>query len=194
MKKIICAVLLCLLVLFTAVGCGDDNDKENTAEATEPETTTQAIDTQSKTITEENAKEAALKHAGFKEADVTFTAVSMDTDDNTQKYEVDFHTKDNKYDYEVDAVNGDVISADMEKLNQSAQESGKEISQDKAKSIVTEKIAGIKSEDVMLNLETDDGWKVYEGQVSKSNKHYEFEIDAITGDILSWSEDKGMDD
>ena len=41
---------------------------------------------------------------------------------------------------------------------------------------------------VKLHLDREDGRMVYEGKIIYNNTEYEFDIDAITGDIVSWEE------
>ena len=68
---------------------------------------------------------------------------------------------------------------------------GGTISSDDAVAIVLQKLPEAKESDVRVRLDTDDGRTVYEGSVylSGSRQEYEFEIDASTGEIISWEED-----
>ena len=45
-----------------------------------------------------------------------------------------------------------------------------------------------------FHLETDDGRQVYEGEIRYNDKEYEFEIDAVSGDVVNWEEDSIYDD
>ncbi len=61
------------------------------------------------TVTLEQAKEAALKHAGKKAEEVTFSKTGLEYDDGIAAYEVEFYTGDfAEYDYEIDAYTGTV--------------------------------------------------------------------------------------
>lgn len=66
-------------------------------------------------ITANDAKEAALKHAGLDEAQVTDVDIDLDRDNGKLIYEVDFNSGDTEYDYDIDAETGEVISADKSK-------------------------------------------------------------------------------
>lgn len=66
-------------------------------------------------ITADDAKAAALGHAGLTEADVTELTVDLDRDDGVLKYEVDFHHGGTEYDYDINAENGDIISYDKDR-------------------------------------------------------------------------------
>lgn len=66
-------------------------------------------------ITANDAKEAALKHAGLDEAQVSDVDIDLDRDNGKLIYEVDFNSGDTEYDYDIDAETGEVISADKSK-------------------------------------------------------------------------------
>lgn len=61
-------------------------------------------------ISKNKAKQAALKHAGVKESDVTGLQVKLDQDDGIYEYEVEFYIGRQEYSYEINAVNGEIIS------------------------------------------------------------------------------------
>ena len=75
---------------------------------------TGTVNISSAKITADEAKVAALKHAGLSEADVTGIIVDLDRDDGVLKYEVDFYSGGVEYDYDINAENGNVISADRD--------------------------------------------------------------------------------
>ena len=65
------------------------------------------------------------------------------------------------------------------------------IGEAKAKEIALKKVKGAKEADITkLRLEKEDGRQQYDGEMVYSDKKYEFEIDAVTGEILSWEEDE----
>ena len=61
-------------------------------------------------ISVEDAKAAALEHAGVAAADVTDLEVELDLDDAIDHYDVDFKAGGMEYDYDIDAATGDVLS------------------------------------------------------------------------------------
>ena len=66
-------------------------------------------------ITEEEAKQIALSHAGLTAEQVTFTQSNVDIDDNRQHYDIEFYTTDYKeYDYEIDRYSGDILEWDID--------------------------------------------------------------------------------
>lgn len=65
----------------------------------------------------------------------------------------------------------------------------------KAKQIALDRVSGAKESDLTkFHLETDDGRQVYEGEIRYNDKEYEFEIDAVSGDVVNWEEDSIYDD
>ena len=66
------------------------------------------------------------------------------------------------------------------------------IGEEKAKEIALEK-AGITNDKVIFDrteLESDNGKWVYEIDFKENQKEFETEIDALTGEIISWSVDR----
>lgn len=66
-------------------------------------------------ITANDAKAAALRHAGLDESQVRDVDIDLDRDNGTLIYEVDFNSGNTEYDYDINAETGEVISADKSK-------------------------------------------------------------------------------
>lgn len=66
-------------------------------------------------ITANDAKDAALRHAGLDETQVRDVDIDLDRDNGKLIYEVDFNSGDTEYDYDINAETGEVISADKSK-------------------------------------------------------------------------------
>lgn len=64
----------------------------------------------------ESAKQAAVAHAGFNIANVTFVKQKYDFDDGIAKWEIDFVVNTTKYEYEVNAANGAIVKFKMESI------------------------------------------------------------------------------
>lgn len=63
-------------------------------------------------ITAKDAKDAALRHAGLQESQISDVDVDLDRDNGRLIYEVDFNSGNTEYDYDINAETGEVISAD----------------------------------------------------------------------------------
>lgn len=144
-------------------------------------------------IGSDKAKAIALDHAGLKESQTSFLRVNLDRDDGRRVYDVEFYSGSREYDYEIDAATGDIVSFDfdVEGYIAGSSQSDADIGADKAKSIALDH-AGLKSSSVTFlkaKLDYDDGRRVYDVEFYSSSKEYDYEIDAATGDILSYDFD-----
>lgn len=66
-------------------------------------------------ITEEEAKNIALKHAKLSSDKVKFNKVDYDIDNNNDKYDIDFHYNNEEYSYEINAQTGEIMSHEVDK-------------------------------------------------------------------------------
>ncbi len=144
------------------------------------------------TITVEDAKNKALAHAGLSASQVNFVKANKDWDDGREIYEVEFYTKDYKeYDYEIDARTGEILSYDYDAENYSytapnTNNSGSYIGENKAKSIALGQVSGANESNVaFVKFDYDDGRAEYEVKIIYNAMEHEFEIDALTGRIIS---------
>ena len=64
----------------------------------------------------EQAKNAAVTHAGFNVGNVTFTKTQYDFDDGIAKWEIEFVSGSNKYEYEINATNGAIFQSKVESI------------------------------------------------------------------------------
>ena len=64
------------------------------------------------------------------------------------------------------------------------------ISMEEAQNIALERVPGATAQDMSIELDRDDGWYIYEGDILYNRMEYEFEIDANTGNILKWEEER----
>lgn len=151
------------------------------------------------------ALEAALEDAGVSESDTTRLKVSEDNDDGRKIYEIQFDAGEKEYDYEVIASDGKILSADVELINNgtSAQNSDTQsstgaqadsaevaVTLEEATAIALERVPGATESDIRIQLDRDDGVYKYEGDIIYEQREYDFEIDANTGTILEWSEER----
>ena len=66
------------------------------------------------TITADEAKSIALKHAGVKAEDAVFEKTEKDHEDGRLVYEVEFKSAGYEYDYEIDAKTGEILKAEKD--------------------------------------------------------------------------------
>ena len=58
-----------------------------------------------------------------------------------------------------------------------------------AKQLALDRVPGAGDRNIELELDHDDGYLIYEGEIHYNHMEYEFEIDASTGNFIKWSED-----
>ena len=150
------------------------------------------------------AKAAAIKAAGFSEADVTFVSAELDRRNGIEFYDIDFHANGKEYDYDIDAFTGMVIGSETperadkddkvppvkdtpENTAPSKSEASVEIAESEAKKIALAQVPGAKESDIRgFEIDYDDGRLEYEGSIYFEEMEYEFEIDGYSGAIRSW--------
>lgn len=139
-------------------------------------------------ITLEEAKEAALGHAGVTADEVTFTKTKLDYDDGREEYDIEFVSDDLEYEYEIDAESGAVLSYSKEaRSKQAMANAAGRITLDEAKAAALDH-AGVTASDVTFiktKLDRDDEGEEYEIEFVSDDYKYEYEIDAGSGAVLS---------
>ena len=143
------------------------------------------------------ALQTALKDAGVNEADASRIRVTMDRDDGMLVYEVRFDAAEVEYDYEIDAESGRIISTDVERWDDDDRDDRNRtananvaVSRNEAVKTALGKVSGATEKDVRIELDYDDGRYRYEGDIIYNGIEYDFEIDADSGRILEWEEDR----
>ena len=143
------------------------------------------------------ALQTALADAGVNEADASRIRVTMDRDDGMLVYEVRFDAAEVEYDYEIDAQSGRIISTDVERWDDDDRDDRNRtananvaVSRDEAVKTALGKVSGATEKDVRIELDYDDGRYRYEGDIIYNGIEYDFEIDADSGRILEWEEDR----
>lgn len=169
----------------------------NSSAAVTPNVPTQAAASQSGStseITEDQAKQIAFDHAQVKEEDLTNLKVKKDFDDGVSIYEVDFQAANKQYEYDIKAADGQILTTDFEidddYVDPNTQTA---VSEADAKAAALARVEGASDSDIRIQLQRDDGQLVYEGTIIYNNTEYDFEINAETGDFLSWEQDSVYD-
>lgn len=144
------------------------------------------------------AKNTALSNANIEESNAVFNQAKLDDKDGTAYYEVEFTADGVEYEYDIDAITGTVIEqrkkqADTTKLNNQTQNTTTTIDEAKAKEIALNH-AGVTEADtsfIWSKPDNDDGRQVFEVEfyVAATNSEYDYEIDATTGEIISFDYD-----
>ncbi len=142
------------------------------------------------TVTEDQAKAAALSAAGIQESDLIGFTVRPERDDGRQTYQVDLYTASADYEIDVDMTTGQVLGQEQERYDMSwTTPDGASVTKEAAIQSVLERVSGATEANLRMQVERDDGRTLYEGSVIYNGKDYDFEIDVQTGEFVSWSEE-----
>lgn len=147
-------------------------------------------------IGEERAKQTALEHAGISESEIERLRIELDYDDGAMVYDVEFYHNAQEYEYEINAKNGTVVEYDRENRDRddrreppaAPQSHNKDDFIGEARAAeIAEKHSGVPRHTGMkVELDKEDGFYIYEVEFDADGKEYEYEINAATGEILSW--------
>lgn len=170
------------------------NDVTDTDTTTKP-VTPPSINTQ---ITEEDAKQIALKHAGLTASQVNFIKAKAEMENGRMVFDVEFYTDTKEFDYEIDAATGKILSYDFEveswarpdvKLDVKPDvKPDQNINLEKAKQIAL-KHAGVAEKNAIFTKaqqDYDDGQVEFEIEFRVGAMEYEYEIYA-NGNIKDYS-------
>ena len=160
-------------------------------------------------LTEADARRIALEHAGLSENDVSsmaFFKTEKDDDDGRAEYEIEFSDGATKYDYTIDAETGAILSFEANDTTENvtfsfdagdAPPSGNgsdapsAIGPEEAKAIALAH-AGVSESDAArleAKRDRDDGRDEYDVEFYVGRTEYSYEIDAASGEILSFEAD-----
>ena len=159
----------------------------------------------SELITEERAKQIILEHAGVSVENALFREFKLDRDDGRYEYEAEFAVGNVKYEYEINAVSGEIIKHEVEERktvnteapkpepeptpvpapapDNTVTEKTEYITAQRAKEIAVAH-AGVDAQYIECELDREKGRYVYEVDFQVDRYEYEYEIDAISGEIL----------
>lgn len=149
-------------------------------------------------IGREAAQQTALAHAGFDADSVRISHVHLEFDDGCWQYDVEFYKDNTEYDYDIDALTGTILSCHHD-TDYHNQHHGSAVTPDTA--MLTEdaaiqialEYAGIAEQDAELltaKLDYDDGCAEYEVEWYVGRTEYECDVDAYTGEILSFQRER----
>ncbi len=199
MRKRVYIILTALLCLSLLAGCDPNDGAEETASPTAGVQTEIPTATLPNTPepsgggqhTIEEAKVAALQDAGLTAEQVTFRKEKQDFDDGRQVYEVEFTSESTEYEYEI-AATGEILSKELKAVIGQGEDGipqtqdfvGAAAAQDAAL-----KHAGVsvsRAWGVEVDLEHEDGIWVYEVSFHAGGFEYDYEIDALSGQVRAF--------
>ena len=185
MKKIIIATfIISASIFFNACNKSTTTSPDNNSNT-------------SNKITIEEAKDIALKHAKLSNDKVTFVNTEEGMEDGIKIYNIEFYTDNTEYDYEINADTGEIIEFDEDIEDYTIQDNPDttsnqtKISENEAKDIALKhaKLSNDKVTFDRIEYDVDNGLSKYDIDFYYNNKEYSYEINAQTGEILSYEID-----
>lgn len=176
--------------------------KQQTATDTASETETQLSQTASGTqllsdrlaLLEEAqraAAETAIADAGLPLEELTGFRIRKEREDGRTVYEVELYADEKEYSYEIDAKTAEILEQDydVEKDYLRTPENPEALTKEEAARIVLDKVEGATTLDLRIRYEYDDHMELYEGDLVYDGTEYEFELNALDGQIMEWSKE-----
>ncbi len=153
------------------------------------------------------AKKIALDAFNLDASDVKFRRVELDKDDGVFHYEVKLIAGDVEYEIEIGAVNGVILSREIDDADdddfkkdkfhkddviREDKPAGEYISKEKAKELALKR-AGITTSDVVFrdfDMDYDNGVYHYEIEFVRGGIEYDIDIRAEDGSVIKYEEDR----
>lgn len=172
---------------------GNTGTANSNTGSTNTNTGTTTNNTNTSYIGEEAAKAAALADAGCKAEDAVYLAAWLEYDDGRpEHYEVEFMVGNTRYEYEIALTSATVIKSDRESYGSGGNTSGNAsgntsyIGEDAALTAALTH-AGLSASDISrqkVEFDFDDGYAIYEIEFRSGRYEYEYEVDAVSGQVL----------
>ena len=141
-------------------------------------------------MSEEEARNIALERVGKTQDEVTFTRVRVDRENGVTVYDVYFYDNEKEYELSIDIDTKEVVSYKEDYLatNNNSTTEGSYIGINRAKEIALNH-AGLANNDVRftkVELDIEYNMATYEIEFYYNYYEYDYEVDAITGEILKY--------
>ncbi len=143
-------------------------------------------------ISMEQAKQAAFAHAGLQAEQLVMDDQELDTDDGIPVYELEFHMGPDEYDYHIHGLTGEVLSFEQDiESSEPAAQTDSSLSLDQAKQIAFNHagVDGAQARFDEAEWDEDDGVPYYSLEFVIGEAEYDYEIHAVTGDIIDFDHD-----
>lgn len=160
----------------------------------------------------EKATEIAIQNAGLNQSDVKGLKGSYDRDDSLECYEIEFFANGFEYDYTISADDGTILKAEKEltdkisgnSSNQAPSDTDMSQGQTGDSTDNSQYISVEKAKEIALNhskfnsasvtftkaeMDIENGTHVYEIEFVIDSIEYDYEVNALTGDIIKFDKE-----
>lgn len=162
---------------------------------------TPALSSAAQYITPDAAKKIAFSNAGVAEENANVIKIARYDKRFTTIYDIDFLTENYRYSYEINADTGEVVAQYMQSIGKADKPLPQAVNQTDAKAYISAEQAKnialeharIAAQDIRAfesKLKQKHGYAIYDIEFKANRMEYEYEIDAVTGNILSWESER----
>ena len=137
-------------------------------------------------ISEEEAKKIATDYLNINIENVSFTKNKLDYDDGTLIYELEFYYNDNEYEVDINAYTKEIINISIDSNDYDTNNNNNYIGLEKAKELVENHYKKDNIFFVKAEFDFDNKTPIYELEFYDNNKKYEYEVNAISGNIIKY--------
>ena len=114
--------------------------------------------------------------------------LSLDRD--AEPYEIEFRSNEGRsFEYVVGAADGRVYKAEWERRLLRQDRNAPSLSFGEAEKIALSVVPGADPSDLRIHEDRDDGRRTFEASILSDGMIYDFELDAVTGEIRSYSKE-----
>lgn len=179
-----------------------DQQKNEPEAAPHTEATTAAQPANNANVSKDEAKAAAIAHAGVNEADVKHYKVEVDRERNATVYEIEFDAGNYEYDYIIDVETGKIVHSEVEKDRGATQANNTQnntadrapaqpaaeakVTKDEAKAAALAH-AGLAENEISrfkIELDKERNVLVYEIEFEAGKYEYDYEVNAENGKVI----------
>ena len=137
-------------------------------------------------ISEEEAKKIATDYLNINVEDVSFTKNKLDYDDGILIYELEFYYNNNEYEIDINAYTKEIINISIDSNDYDTNNSSNYIGLEKAKELVENHYKKDNIFFVKAEFDFDNKTPIYELEFYDNNKKYEYEVNAVSGNIIKY--------
>ncbi len=198
MKRLLAAAILTLTVAGAVVGCGGkDIGRDAALDAALKDAGVSESDTTRLRVSEDRDDGRKVYEIQFDVQNTGYeyevaasdgSILSSDIEDQSGSAQTQNNTQNGSQD--------DTQNQDQNTQNNASQGTANgnsanvAVTQEQAIQTALSRVSGASKQDIRISLDQDDGIYKYEGDIIYNGTEYDFEIDANSGTILEWSEER----
>lgn len=199
MTKKIATLALTSLSVLTLAACSSQLVKNisglstpSSSQATTASSSSATNQTATASISQDDAKQAALAQVGVSEEEVSNLTVKQETENGRPVFEVGFDHEGQEYNYTIDAQTGNVLEQDREMADATV---ATDLTEEDAKEIVFNDFSGVYGvgEESVTNLtvkqDNEDGRVFYEIEFQYDGYDFIYDVDTTSGEIVGFDQD-----